>query len=388
MTARERRSAAAILFAQAQAFDDEAESEGPELEQDRVHPRRILRREAQRLATTAPKRGSDARRRRGLRMLAGTDELLQAFSVIMARVEELTARIDGAYEAAERDEAERESLLERLEAAGHDTMDWSSEEQHDEGQDDYSSDEEDSDREAAADLTHTTREAQVDRRGDEPTQQEPRQSFRLVARVASRTTGRRRRAQSERPRQKAGSPPAFPDGGLLEAGLRFEDFPPDLLRDFYGRPPVSGEDMILEARGHRMPEDLPDGALVFVDCGPGGDGFAIDACDDDGEYLVMTATGLAIRHVTPEAGAVFLFPPSRADQIYPAQSTERARVRVLGRIVARFTLGGASPAQSALHDERAAIVRSLRRPDATEGPCERWRGRGPRSGANFPKHQA
>jgi hypothetical protein len=60
-----------------------------------------------------------------------------------------------------------------------------------------------------------------------------------------------------------------------------------------------------------------------------------------------------------EAGAALLFPssrvpPSRGRALYPPELTDRKSVRILGRVVARFTPCGPA-AMAALHEERAAI---------------------------------
>ena len=126
MSAAERRAAAALLRARADtvALEQAAEWDS-ELRHGRPAPCSdgvtIMRSEARRLATTRAKARRSARRGRRLSVGASGAEILRALETLRGRVAELTMRIDRAYEETERDEVEREAILEALAFADDDS---------------------------------------------------------------------------------------------------------------------------------------------------------------------------------------------------------------------------------------------------------------------------
>lgn len=85
-----------------------------------------------------------------LRMTSDLVETLEAFEVLRSRAEELSERIDQAYETTERDEVELETILDTMEAAAHETAD--AEDEGDLDSNDASTDDDDTDMDFAASL--------------------------------------------------------------------------------------------------------------------------------------------------------------------------------------------------------------------------------------------
>jgi hypothetical protein len=137
---RARRNASDLLLAQAEDLES-PEAAGGE----------SLLREAAFQVTTGSKNLRICSRKPRLRLAADMIETLRAFQVLRSRVDELTVRLDRTYEEAERDEVELEALLETIEAAAHDTMDVTADEDG-ELDEDYSTDDDDTDIDFAASL--------------------------------------------------------------------------------------------------------------------------------------------------------------------------------------------------------------------------------------------
>jgi hypothetical protein len=141
-----RLTAAAFLLAHARDLaSDESATTGYEA------PVPNLYREAVMSLSVPQAKIMGDRRAPSLRVGAGPVEVIQAYMVLRSRVEELTARLDVTYESAERDEVELENLLETIEAAAQDATDMTQDE-YGELDEDYSTDDDDTDMDCAAAL--------------------------------------------------------------------------------------------------------------------------------------------------------------------------------------------------------------------------------------------
>ena len=130
---------------------------------------------------------------------------------------------------------------------------------------------------------------------------------------------------------------------LYEAGdIEIFHFPRDFVRRLYQGAPDPERAVLLRVEGDSMADDLKDGALVFVDRGPGGEGIAQDKLRPEDIYMVIPPgeDGVTLKRVAIHNGLLTLEAANRDRRRFPLRSyplkglkiPQIVRGRVVGQI--------------------------------------------------------